>query len=177
MSEEIRDPNMSVEPERWEALARFVAGESDAAEAARIREWLAEDPARGELVTALTRWIESVAKAPPADLDVEGALRRVKSRIESADVLSLKRAWGATAERAPDAWRTMAFRAAAAVAILVGGTFIWRTTQERGAPSLTAQTFSTSIGQTDTVALADGSQVVLGPETRLTVAGDYNASE
>jgi transmembrane sensor len=177
MSEEIRDPNMSVEPERWDALARFVAGESDPAEAARIREWLAEDPARGELVAALTRSIESVAKAPPADVDLEGALRRVKSRFDSADVLSLKRARRATAERAPGGWRTMAFRAAAAVTILVGGTFIWRTTQERGGPSLTPQTFSTSIGQTDTVALADGSQVVLGPETRLTVAGDYNTSE
>ena len=163
--------------ERWEALARFVAGESSPAEAAEIRGWLADDPAREQLLAALTRSVDRVAYTP-ADLDVEGALRRVKARMAEPNVLSLEPARLGRAERARAPWRRMGFRVAAAITIVLGATLIWRATGDDGVePGLTAQTFSTSIGQTDTVALADGSRVILAPATRLTVVAGYNDKE
>ena len=165
------------EAERWDALARFVTGENTPAEAAQVREWLAEDPARQELIAALNRSIERVAQAPAANLDVEGALRRVKSQMQEPNVLSLDLARAGRAERGLSPWRTMGFRAAAAIVIVVSGTLIWQSTREHIEDGLTAQSFSTSIGQTDTVSLADGSQVIMAPETRLTVLAAYGQKE
>jgi transmembrane sensor len=166
------------ESERWDALARYVAGESSPGEAVQVRQWLAEDPARQELLAALTRSIESVAQSPASDLDVEGALSRVKSRMQEPAVLSLDKARADRAERRVPAWRMTGFRVAAAITIVLGGTLIWQATRDSGAePGLTAQSFSTSIGQTDTVSLADGSQVILAPDTRLTVTAGYNETE
>ena len=178
MSDHTPNPMLAGESERWDALARFVAGESSPGEAAQVRAWLADDPSRQELLAALTRSVERVALTPPANLDVEGALRRVKTQTREGGVLSLEQARADRSERAVPAWRTMGFRAAAAIVILVSGTLIWRVTQQRATQAgLTAQSFSTSIGQTDTVSLADGSQVILAPETQISVLPGYNQAE
>ena len=39
----------------WEALARYVAGESSDAERAEIRRWIAADPANADRVAAMLR--------------------------------------------------------------------------------------------------------------------------
>src|SRR5262245_36329705 len=99
-------PNsMSYGAERWDALARFVAGESSSTEAAEIRRWLAEDPAREQLLAALTRSVDRVAYTPPSNVDVEAALRRVKGRMREPNVLSLEQARAGRAERARAPWR------------------------------------------------------------------------
>ncbi|HSM35635.1 MAG TPA: FecR domain-containing protein [Longimicrobiales bacterium] len=67
----------------WERLARYLAGESDDAEAAAVRSWLAGDPSRAALVDALERSLGTLEQAPPRDLDVEAALRNVRARIEA----------------------------------------------------------------------------------------------
>ncbi len=172
----MRDPKPPVEPERWDALARFIAGESSPAEAASIRQWLSEEPARAELVEALSRSTSRLAYPTPADLDVEAALRRVKSRMAEPDILSLDEARARRAGQSAG-WRKVVYRAAAAVVILAGGALVWRATQDGGQSGLTGQAFSTSIGQMDSVSLADGSRVILGPDTRLTVAANYGNNE
>src|ERR1700688_4824102 len=71
---------MTYDTSRWESLARYLAGEGSSDEQAKVREWLAGDPARAELLAALERALRRAAVPPPADLGVEGALRAVTAR-------------------------------------------------------------------------------------------------
>ncbi|HEY0995197.1 MAG TPA: hypothetical protein VGD77_04355, partial [Gemmatimonadaceae bacterium] len=73
-------------PPDWEALARFLAGEGDAAESRAVAAWLDAHPADAALVRSLHAvGGEAVgAAADPADVDVEGALARVKARRHEA---------------------------------------------------------------------------------------------
>src|SRR5438045_319941 len=62
----------------WDGIARFLAGESPAEEAARIQQWLEEHPADRELVEHLRATPLTVA----ADVDVGEALSSVHARME-----------------------------------------------------------------------------------------------
>src|SRR4051812_32181649 len=69
-------------PPDWDAIARFLAGESSAAEAAGVSAWLAAHPADRDLVERLGE----AATLPVTDVDVESALRRVHSRMTEEGV-------------------------------------------------------------------------------------------
>ena len=155
----------------WEVLGRFLAGESPAGEADAVRAWLAEDPARHDVLDALDTTLNRVS-APPADLDVEAALARVHARMDAPEtpVIPLRapiRPPSTAARRwAPAPW----LRAAAAVVLLLGlGWLGWRMLDGGGAPLA----FSTGVGERDSVRLPDGTRVVLGPASRLTLARGY----
>src|SRR5581483_5890943 len=63
----------------WDALARFVAGESPADEVARVEAWLAAHPRDRELLARL----ESATRlSEPADVNVGAALANVHRRME-----------------------------------------------------------------------------------------------
>jgi transmembrane sensor len=179
-----QDPSNSdipAEPELWEALARFVAGESSADEAAALERWLAEEPARAELVRALDRSIRRVAFTPPSDLDVEAALRRVTVRAEEP-VISIDAARERSQERAAARWRRTGRRVAAAAAIVVAAATLWQVMTETSDPAapdivLAARSLETGVGQRDSVLLPDGSRVLLGPGSRLSVAAGYGEPE
>jgi transmembrane sensor len=167
----------------WEVLARFLAGESPAREAGAVRAWLAEDPARHDVLSALDSTLDRVA-APPADLDVEAALRSVHARMDTPETPVIPfRAPVRTAEparsaepvrsAAPAQRRAMPapwLRAAAAVVLLLGAWFAWQAFRGGGS-SLVA--YSTGIGERDSVRLPDGTRVILGPDSRLVVAAGY----
>ena len=53
MTHDAAPPNSSDAPIDWEALARYLARESPAAEADRIGRWLAEHPGDADVVAAL----------------------------------------------------------------------------------------------------------------------------
>ncbi len=148
----------------WEVLARYVAGESPSAEAAGVREWLAKEPKRQELVTALGRAVNGLID-PGAQVDVESALRKVSARLRAPDVRELR----------PRTWRTMGLRAAAAVVLVAGAALVWRSASvpAGNTPAIAARTFSTPVGRTDSIRLDDGSLAVLGPASTLTVAAGY----
>src|SRR5687768_4795688 len=71
----------------WEALARYLSGESHPDEVEQIERWLAEDPARRGLLDALDEQMRRLAAAPPADVHVEAALASVRSRLNEPEVL------------------------------------------------------------------------------------------
>lgn len=171
-------------PADWEAISRYLAGESPDAEADAVRAWLAERPEDAELVTALDRTLDRLAMVPTAEIDVEAALARATVRREAerdaerdtADVRPIRRAPAApVAPVAParrSIWRSTGLRAAAAVLVVAtGGGLLWRARQPAsfGPP----RTFVTGIGQRDSVSLPDGSHVVIGPSSRLVVASGY----
>jgi transmembrane sensor len=172
----------SAEPGPWDMLARYVAGESPVDEVAAIERWLAAAPGRVALVDALRASLDSVAYAPPADLDVEGALVGVHSRLDRADVRpigSARNAARSEQERGRAGWSTTLLRVAATAVLLLAGMFVWRIARSTDTPALTAAatTYTTDAGRTDTIPLADGSVAVLGPASRLTVPAEYGETD
>jgi transmembrane sensor len=174
------------DPYDWDALARYIAGESTPAERRAVEAWLEERPERARLVGALRQSIDGLAVDTAADdVDVEAALRRVHERMgEPAEgvvampsparrlrIDRVERA-GAHASRR---WRVIGSLAAAAAPVLVA-IGIWNERRPAGvAAAPTAMTYATAVGERDSVRLADGSTVILGPSSRLDVAAGYGA--
>jgi transmembrane sensor len=151
----------------FEALARYFAGESSEAEAASVREWLTANPAEAARLAAIEEGVQAVAAnvrgrvagTIDANIDVERALRRVRA------------ATGRGA-RMPASWtRRAPFLAAATVAAIALGTLVWRTRTGAGpvpaAPA--ARELATGVGQRDSLILADGSRILLGPLSRVII--------
>jgi transmembrane sensor len=163
----------------WDALARFIAGESPDAEAADVRRFLDSHPKGADLLSTLRRSMDRLALPPAPDLDVETALRRVHERMREPVVHPLpSRVATATTARARFAWRGALLRTAAAVVVVAVGARVWLSGRtERGgaaAPvSAAARVFTTAVGQRDSTLLPDGSRVILGPASELTIAGGY----
>ena len=158
----------------WEVLARFLAGESPAEEADAVRAWLAQAPARHDVLSALDTTLHRVA-VPPADLDVEAALRGVHARMDQPETPVTPFRAPVRPAAAPAPRRTVPapwLRAAAAIVLLLGvGWFAWRMMGPGASSSLVA--YTTGIGERDTVRLRDGTTVILGPASRLAVAEGY----
>ena len=164
----------------WEAIARFYAGESTPDEAAAVRRWLEANPVESSALDSLNAATAQLPGATPPGLDVEAALARVTARRDAADVVPIDSR--RQAKRTPPRivaqerrWRPLAMRIAAAAVLLVGGGVYWHSLQSRGytGPSGVAATYATGVGQRDSVRLADGTRVVLAPDSRLTVAAGY----
>ena len=152
----------------WEAIARYLDGEASAEESVRVAAWLDANPSDKELVEQLkTRAVVDGA----ADLDVDAALRRVHQRMgESPPTVTVERG-GASRRRPVIITAVFAAIAAGLVAAIVinrDETPASRSTQ----PSV----YTTSTGQRDSIRLADGSRVLLGPESRLTVPSDFGSN-
>ncbi|HUP88064.1 MAG TPA: FecR domain-containing protein [Longimicrobiales bacterium] len=121
-----------------------------------MRQFLNGDDSDEKLISAIER-----LPAGTADVDVEAALRRVKDRRFE--------------EPARRAWSTHLLRAAAVIAVLLGGSLIWRSTNSDTQHAIAStQTFVTGVGQTDSLSLPDGTQVVLGPTSSLKLAPEYD---
>ncbi|HEX5073335.1 MAG TPA: FecR domain-containing protein [Gemmatimonadaceae bacterium] len=172
-------PNRRDDSVDWEVIARYFAGECTPEEAAVVERWLEAHPEEASGLRSLNDATALLASATPPDLDVEAALKRVSERRHVGDVIpidSQRPARRAPARVAVPArrWPSIALPAAAAAVILIGGGLWWHSRQTGGyTPSSEAQTFATNVGQRDSVRLADGTRVLLGPESRLTLAREY----
>ena len=141
-------------------LARYLAGESSAEETARVRQWLDADPARVALMKTLGDTLDRLPGAAAADVDVEAALRAVKARRFE--------------ERSTSPWRSNLIRIAAAIIVVLGASLVWQSASRRSNNVVAgAQLFQARPGQTDSLTLADGTHVVLGPGSALRVANGY----
>lgn len=137
----------------WEKLGRYLAGESSPDEAATVQRWLEEHPADAQLVAALDAAARQSASQQA--LNVEAALLRVKTR--------------AKAQARTTVWRVAGFVAAAA-ALFVVGVIMSRRTAIETPPSIT-RAYATGVGERDSVTLADGSRITIGPASRVEVSG------
>lgn len=140
----------------WESIARYLAGEASAEEAADVRRWLDEHRTDAELIAAVERL--SAARAAPT-VDVDAALRNVKARRGPA-----RRPRWLRGTR----WMTrLEILATAATILIVAGVFAYRAIdRSRVAPEVA---YATGVGQRDSVRLDDGSVVLLGPASRIVV--------
>jgi transmembrane sensor len=76
-------------------------------------------------------------------------------------------------------WRDARFRAAAAVLVVAGAGLIWRaaTSPDATSPASVAPArFATEVGKLDSLKLPDGSRVLLGPGSELTLAQGFGGS-
>ncbi len=155
----------------WDAIARYLAGESSGEDAERLRRWLEDHPVDCELVERL----KDAAHVEPVEVDVEAALRRVHARMhEPAPSVSVPRL---TLHRVEA--HDVRLRVAGLVTVLAAAAAVFaliRPRQQAVGSSPVARSYVTAIGRRDSVLLADGSRVVLGPDSRLTVPGDYGTT-
>jgi transmembrane sensor len=163
-----------VQPD-WEAIARFLAGESTSAEVAGVERWLDANPADRALLSELN----VAATVDPEPVDVDAALKRVHSQMQKPERPKLvveqgtARNTGVARDR-----RRMATIVAVAAAATVVATFV---SMDRGSgipagEAAEAHVYSTAIGQRDSVSLSDGSRIVLGPDSRVTVGANYGTT-
>jgi transmembrane sensor len=173
---------------RWEGLARYLAGQSTPEEERDMRARLASDPERSALVNALDAALPRPDETPLSPREVDAALASVMARRElgadraagpSPDVLPFAPRPSAQLRALRSRWRSAGVRAAAAVLFVAGLSLVWRANQPDpsttpdGRTAAAAQIHRTRAGQIDTVRLADGSTVVLGPASRLTLGADF----
>ena len=175
-------PDQPDAPYDWEAIARYVSGESSAAEAERIARWLDEHPSDAELVAALDKAMSNLGLRDATDVDVEGALQSVAARRDEPIILTDRRPNRDLRARRVSRtmhspWRRVTILAAAAVIIFAARAVLQR---KDGASSLpphvsgdSSRTFVTAIGKRDSVRLPDGGRVILGPASQLIVAANY----
>lgn len=164
----------SAEPQvDWDAVARYLAGESPAVERDVVQKWLANLPEDSKLIAALDDALHGLALGAEATkgIDVEAALAKVKAR-RAQDVPTGKGRRGTSYPiRTFNRWPAIA--AAAAVVIAVG-TLLWRgRAPVADVTTIAARELTTPVGGRDSLVLPDGSQVILGPGSHLTIAAGY----
>lgn len=157
----------------WDAIGRYLAGESSAAEAEAVRAWLATRPADAELLSRLDATIAKVAARSAPRIDVEAALRQVKARRDDTPVVARPLSRDTREPPRTIRWRVLGIPAlAAAAAIIVAVVALWRlrAVSNDAVPALAARTIETTVGQRDSMHLPDGSVIHIGPSSRLTVS-------
>ena len=155
----------------WDAIARYLAGESPSEEATRIARWLEAHPEDRELVEQLNA---SAAFDASADVDVEAALRQVHDRMnDAAPARPRLKVERGGAPRTRPLLISLALTAAAGIAAIA---ILKTRTESPVAPAAAATVYSTKTGQRDSVRLADGSRVILGPDSRLSVPSDFGTT-
>lgn len=194
MTDHLQPSDSANTPDPWDAIARFLAGEATAGDAADVRQWLTEHPDDARVVAALDALlppsVQDVQLAKTATegalpfgrpVDVEGALRRVHAQMETvpaAPTLTVSRQpknarLAAAATARSHSWTKMVW-AAAALLVAAAGLTSW---QPGGRAEAVALTYNTPVGASDTVVLSDGSQVILAAGSRLIVAANYGKGQ
>ena len=151
----------------WDALARYFAGESSDRERATIRRWLDEHPAEAESLAATDSAAHRLLFATPA-VDVDRAWSRVSARLDEQP---------ATVYAFAQRRARLLPAAAAAVLLVAGGASLWWIASRRdiAAPTVAAREFTTGAGRRDSVVLADGTGVLLGPGSSLRIDDGYGS--
>ena len=148
----------------WERIGRYLAGEASREEATEVRRWLDEHRSDAEVVSAVERLTRAIRGGRP--IDVEAALRSVKTRQTPP-----RQRIAVTSPSRFRRWMTQTeVMAAAAAIILVAGVALFDQVQDlvRGGVQ---SSYSTSVGERDSVRLEDGSLILLGPASRVAVRG------
>lgn len=161
-------------------LDRCVAGEVTSAETEAVVRWVEADPAppaRRERLERLRRvWAASRRPVEGTEVwDVDAAWRRVAVHAPQAKTLTLM---PRTSKWRSGAWRYTA-RWAAAVALVVGSAAaLWRVSTRAPSPEVVAapgREYTTGRGERMVLTLDDGTRVILGPASHLTVMPGYGA--
>jgi transmembrane sensor len=155
----------NISPDDWERIARYLTGEAGAGEAEATERWVEADAHRIRIVRLLETVLANVAREDSPDIDIDGALKLVKSRFDEPKVIPFP---PRTTVASPDRSVSALLRVAAAAIIVFGGTMLWQNIR-RSRADAEIQTYATSVGERRQVVLKDGTTVLLGPTSRLLV--------
>jgi transmembrane sensor len=183
MADNFRRTEDDTADDRWDALARYVAGESEPAERSRVEAELAANPPRAALLAELKAALPAPFTVMTTAEDVERALASVNARRDDREARVVVRPIG----NAPSLlgyrglWRAARLRAAAAVLVVAAGALLARSFGR--APESSAvvgpgaeRVLRTAVGAIDSVRLPDGSRVILGPASELRIAAGFGPS-
>ncbi len=154
-----------------------LSGSASPEEEADLERWISEDPVRGELFHSL-REIATMTGRLPHRHDADAAWLRLRARMKSAppragEPIPLRPRPASTHSRSHDrggvaAARTTLLRMAAVLGMIAAAALLWTTLRgTTAAPEM--REVATAPGQRSTVTLGDGSEVELGPDSRLRV--------
>lgn len=165
----------------WGKITRFVAGESSDVEAASMRAWAAEDPQHAALLSSL-RLAWDAADAAEPEWDEVAAWKNVRARVHAAPSGLDHPESAAPSPLAARSgfrrwWPAKRMRVAAAVIGLLGTGYVGaRALLTGSAPPEAMQELITLKGERAEFRLADGTRVVVGPESRLRVPVNFGAA-
>ena len=171
----------------WEALARFHAGESTPDEAERMRSHLAAHPEDARLLEMLASSIDAeltvATEQRMSDSDVDKALVAVRRRLIAVDeparpTLTVvhgnsPRASG-TSNTSKSRRRQLAVLAVAAVLAIAVMSRDWTGASSSTAFTAGSQLIATATMQQDSLTLIDGTRIVVGAGSRITIDSGYN---
>jgi len=161
---------MGVSDDKWDRLERLVTGRGTPEELAALARWVEETPE----LQALADGMRTAGQVPGEDApiwDQEAGWRQVSRRVRW-----FARPLGST--RRLHSRRLIRWAVAATVLVAVGSTVylieLRRTAdRERIAAAAPPREVLTRRGERATFKLVDGTKVILGPETRLTIPASY----
>jgi transmembrane sensor len=168
-------PDRSPSDTEWETLARALEADDPAA----VRAWAEAHPQHAAFADLVRDRVAAPEPALPSPEATERALAAVRARLDAPPLTVSRGGAAAPVRRVPTPmlkptpswhrWRAPAAVAAALAAVWVG--------VSRPGPSdvtvMESAAYATARGVTDTLALPDGSQVILGPDSRLQLAEGY----
>jgi len=186
----------------WALLAAYLAGQCTPDEQRAVERWMADDAEHTAMVAELRAAVGMVRPAalPPLDLaamqaavvqtatqrDGTSSVRRSVSLPETTNAGASRDTTSfTTAERdgrmlhptrrMPSVWQRVAVMAGVAAAAAVAVVTVWRQppTSASAAPG---HRYVTGPGQQETITLADGTRIVLAPQSRLTLAAGFGTS-
>jgi transmembrane sensor len=157
-------------------LDRYLAGECTAREAADVEQWLEADAANRRALEAFRR-----AATPPGTevrADVDAGWARMRQRIrqsDAADATPHPRLAERRRSVQRSAWTT-GLRAAAAVVLLLAAVWTWQQLGGGAPGAAVLELVETAPGERRTLQLADGSEVVLGVDSRIRFSRDLTGA-
>ena len=162
----------------WDALARHYSGEATPEESAQVKAILASDLEARDALAVADFATRTLRGAIPQNLDVESALARVKARRGEVPVIPLAgaRERKNTEQIPARRWR-VPMPALAAAALLAVGLASWMAYRNRpveNAAVFAPRMFATGVGARDSMTLADGSRVILGPMSSIKIDAGFN---
>ena len=159
----------------WTRLTRYVAGEGSSFERSRTERWIQEDPER-QRVYAELREIWSTAR-PRGDADEAWTRFARTLESESANVRETGRDRSWTSRVLPYRRRVALARAAVIILLVVVGGLLAHRFGLRSSPEESrweaGQSYVTQTGELVRTSLPDGTEVVVGVQSRLQLASDF----
>ncbi len=182
----MRDPTDETEGpgELSPEVVRYVAGEAFPAEAAELERRMLVDPVLAEQVESL-RQVWAATNLPTRPRELDRAWEKVRAQLD--DLAAHRPPAPPRAERFGTAithfgtQSRMAAVAAAVVALAVPAALLWWLEGTRPPPAASAlagpvREYATLSGERAELQLRDGTRVILGAASRLTVVGDFRGT-
>jgi len=171
----------------WHRLVRYLSGEYPSSKEEELQAWIVDDEDRARLMDELNRvWSATDEPAPPRD--VEAAWQELRTKLQSSEGEALERTASDRALRSDrdprssvqrSRTRRRFLRAAVVVALMAViallSIFLFRKSWLMS-PSSETEVFTTKKGQRAVIRLADGTQVHLNVDSRLTLSAEAFAT-